>query len=208
MGAPSQLFRNRNLPRCTGVEPVLMRHAILYREKTRTISRYGRARLCRKNKKPSGLARSVGTNLVHQKAASNWEGERPTGVQNRPVSGGISATQPHKGNRIIRILERAMGIEPTSEAWEAPVLPLYDARSLFLIVLKNWCSVQRLSESCLSTIILSPLNGNVKMSPYETGDIHVESEGTAASERNYCLRQGRHGVCQRRRTPGPERAPD
>ena len=28
-----------------------------------------------------------------------------------------------------------MGIEPTSEAWEAPVLPLYDARSLFEIVL-------------------------------------------------------------------------
>src|SRR5208283_427336 len=119
MGAPSQLFRNRNLPRCTGVEPVLMRHAILYREKTRTISRYGRARLCRKNKKPSGLARSVGTNLVHQKAASNWEGERPTGVQNRPVSGGISATQPHKGNRIIRILERAMGIEPNADCLEA-----------------------------------------------------------------------------------------
>src|ERR1700731_3844330 len=27
------------------------------------------------------------------------------------------------------ILERAMGIEPTSEAWEASILPLYDARS-------------------------------------------------------------------------------
>ena len=26
-------------------------------------------------------------------------------------------------------LERAMGIEPTSEAWEASILPLYDARS-------------------------------------------------------------------------------
>jgi hypothetical protein len=32
---------------------------------------------------------------------------------------------------------------------------------------------------CLSSIILSPLNGNVKMSPYETGDIHVGPEGTA-----------------------------
>ena len=29
------------------------------------------------------------------------------------------------------------------------------------------------SRVCLSSIILSPLNGNVKMSPYETGDIHV-----------------------------------
>jgi hypothetical protein len=34
-------------------------------------------------------------------------------------------------------MERAMGIEPTSEAWEASILPLYDARSLFLIVLRN-----------------------------------------------------------------------
>jgi hypothetical protein len=30
-----------------------------------------------------------------------------------------------------------MGIEPTSEAWEAPVLPLNYARSFVLIVLKN-----------------------------------------------------------------------
>ena len=28
-----------------------------------------------------------------------------------------------------RFMERAMGIEPTSEAWEASILPLYDARS-------------------------------------------------------------------------------
>ena len=28
-------------------------------------------------------------------------------------------------------MERAMGIEPTSEAWEASILPLYDARSFF-----------------------------------------------------------------------------
>jgi hypothetical protein len=40
-----------------------------------------------------------------------------------------------------------MGIEPTSEAWEASILPLYDARSLFLIVLRNWFSVQRSSDS-------------------------------------------------------------
>jgi hypothetical protein len=30
----------------------------------------------------------------------------------------------------VRFLERAMGIEPTSEAWEASILPLYDARSV------------------------------------------------------------------------------
>ncbi len=40
---------------------------------------------------------------------------------------------------------------------------------------------------CLSPLILSPLNGNVKLSPYETGDIHVESEGIVASERDQCM---------------------
>jgi len=56
-------------------------------------------------------------------------------------------------------------------------------------------------------MILSPLNGNVKMSPHETGDIHVESEGIATSERAQFLFAGRVGVCQRRRTPLAERAP-
>jgi hypothetical protein len=31
--------------------------------------------------------------------------------------------------RTLKLLERAVGIEPTSEAWKASVLPLYDARS-------------------------------------------------------------------------------
>jgi hypothetical protein len=39
-------------------------------------------------------------------------------------------------------MERAMGIEPTSEAWEASILPLYDARSLLLIILSNRFYVQ------------------------------------------------------------------
>ena len=31
-----------------------------------------------------------------------------------------------------------MGIEPTSEAWEASILPLYDARSsLYLLIIHN-----------------------------------------------------------------------
>src|SRR5713226_8037092 len=63
------------------------------------------------------------------------------------------------------------------------------------------------SRPCLSSIILSPLNGNVKLSPYATGDIHVASEGTAKSERDQRMQQGRHGVCQSRRTPVSERAP-
>src|SRR2546422_1846715 len=55
-------------------------------------------------------------------------------------------------------------------------------------------------ETCLSSIILSPLNSNVKMSPYETGDIHVESEGTATRGCNFPLCEGGPGVCQSRRT--------
>src|SRR6266481_5641738 len=53
-------------------------------------------------------------------------------------------------------------------------------------------------DRCLSSIILSPLKSNVKMSPHETGDIHVESEGTGASERDQHLHPRRLGVCQRR----------
>src|SRR6266478_3929550 len=53
---------------------------------------------------------------------------------------------------------------------------------------------------CLGSIILSPPNGNVKMSPHERKDIRVESEGTTTSERDFQLRQGRHGVRQSRRT--------
>ena len=38
-----------------------------------------------------------------------------------------------------------MGIEPTSEAWEASVLPLYDARSLLTVhrfwSLRNCCAM-------------------------------------------------------------------
>ena len=38
-------------------------------------------------------------------------------------------------------LERAMGIEPTSEAWEASILPLYDARSAFnVLIIHNGAS--------------------------------------------------------------------
>ena len=41
--------------------------------------------------------------------------------------------QPQRREAVVKLfdlLERAMGIEPTSEAWEASILPLYDARSL------------------------------------------------------------------------------
>jgi len=50
------------------------------------------------------------------------------------------------------------------------------------------CEVDLLGRMCFSSIILSPPNGNVKMSPHERKDIRVESEGTATSERNFQLR--------------------
>src|SRR5258708_40005606 len=56
---------------------------------------------------------------------------------------------------------------------------------------------------CLSSIILSPLNGYVKMSPYETGDICIESERIATSGSNFILREGGPGVCQSRCTAQP-----
>jgi len=59
---------------------------------------------------------------------------------------------------------------------------------------------------CLSSIILSPLNGNVKMSPRETGDIHVESERVTTSDRPFYLFAWGVGMCQSRRTPLLERA--
>src|SRR5438445_845307 len=43
----------------------------------------------------------------------------------------------YRGRKCLEIMERAMGIEPTSEAWEASILPLYDARSFLLIVPTN-----------------------------------------------------------------------
>jgi hypothetical protein len=52
-----------------------------------------------------------------------------------PIETQIERCQVSNGSRIkvnfCKSLERAMGIEPTSEAWEASILPLYDARSGF-----------------------------------------------------------------------------
>src|SRR5271154_2949551 len=107
---------------------------------------------------------------------------------------------------------------------EAPIvdLPIVAVIDLEVVVVIRFVAMESIPErsvaqevwwekgeikDCLSSIILSPLNGNVKLSPYETGDIHVESEGTTASERDQRVHQGSHGVCQSRRTPVSERAP-
>ncbi len=52
--------------------------------------------------------------------------------QNTPSEGQYLVVSRREGNRINEVMERAMGIEPTSEAWEASILPLYDARSASL----------------------------------------------------------------------------
>src|SRR6266478_1525847 len=45
-------------------------------------------------------------------------------------------------------MERAMGIEPTSEAWEASILPLYDARSAALNSTQNCDTGTSASLTC------------------------------------------------------------
>jgi hypothetical protein len=55
-----------------------------------------------------------------------------------------------------------MGIEPTSEAWEASILPLYDARSE-AIVPANWLAGKRCSgrDSTSAGIVRRPLGNYV-----------------------------------------------
>src|ERR1700687_5218130 len=63
----------------------------------------------------------------------------------------------------------------------------------------KFCGVYSvLSPMCLSSIILSPLNGYVKMSPYETGDICIEPERIATRGGDFILLEGEPGVCQSR----------
>jgi hypothetical protein len=45
------------------------------------------------------------------------------------LCGGFQSLPGVKATESSGFMERAMGIEPTSEAWEASILPLYDARS-------------------------------------------------------------------------------
>jgi hypothetical protein len=52
----------------------------------------------------------------------------------------------------------------------------------------KWLYGKMKNFACFSSIILSPPNSNVKMSPHERKDIRVESEGTATSERDFQLR--------------------
>src|SRR5882757_3028695 len=56
----------------------------------------------------------------------------------------------------------------------------------------------RWESACLSSIILSPLNGYVQMSPYETGDICIESERIATSGGDFIVCEGGPGVCPSR----------
>ncbi len=53
----------------------------------------------------------------------------PASDQNPRLDGLIFVLRSARATESTSFLERAMGIEPTSEAWEASILPLYDARS-------------------------------------------------------------------------------
>src|SRR5256886_13215757 len=67
---------------------------------------------------------------------------------------------------------------------------------------------QALACACLSPLILSPLNGQVKMSPHEQGDILIESERVATSGGGFSMYQGGGGVCLSPRGGLLEGAPD
>src|SRR5258708_29860389 len=91
---------------------------------------------------------------------------------------------------------------PTSPHWNSsPVGKLIGERQSVTNLLDEY-------KGCLSPIILSPLNGQVKMSPHEQGDILIESERVATSGGDFSMYQGRGGVCQSRRAALLERAPD
>ena len=76
------------------------------------------------------------------------------------------------------------------------------------IILQKPQPDEGLYSSCFSSMILSPLDGNVKMSPYEQGNICIEPERATTSGGYFQMREGGVGVCQSRRTPVPERAPN
>src|SRR5260370_38833139 len=76
------------------------------------------------------------------------------------------------------------------------------------LITESGGGVQACAKHCLSSIILSPLNGNVKMSPYEQGDICIEPERATTSGGDFQMREGGVGGCPGRRTPVSERGPN
>ena len=61
------------------------------------------------------------------------------------------------------------------------VLVLYDNPASIVIRAEVYHPVHSLSTSfCGSSKIMTPINGSVKMSPYEKGDNFIEPEGAAA----------------------------
>jgi hypothetical protein len=66
-----------------------------------------------------------------------------------------------------------MGIEPTSEAWEASILPLYDARRLLLILIilgNGFCAQRVCDNSVLAAGRCGSRIGYVKVSHLESPD--------------------------------------
>src|SRR5690242_18868983 len=62
---------------------------------------------------------------------------------------------------------------------------------------------KRRNRFCLGPIILSPVNGPVKMSPHEPGDITLESERVATSGCNFVVHSRNPDVCQSRGAARP-----
>ena len=55
-----------------------------------------------------------------------------------------------------------MGIEPTSEAWEASILPLYDARSRLLVAIIHNCNDTRKGATELDASLAASSDRNCR----------------------------------------------
>ena len=73
-----------------------------------------------------------------------------------------------------------MGIEPTSEAWEASILPLYDARSILKLA----------KEPCSRKLALRQLfvaKATLEMVVYQAGALHQRVDNRRADETEAAL---------------------
>jgi hypothetical protein len=68
-----------------------------------------------------------------------------------------------------------MGIEPTSEAWEASILPLYDARSALFAIIFQFASIDQ-QKSFVEARFLSPVGASESLGvpAFHSGAISIQ----------------------------------
>jgi hypothetical protein len=113
-------------------------------------------------------------------------------IQYRRVPGSLSGWKPVRPTASTGFMERAMGIEPTSEAWEASILPLYDARSFFRLYprivggsrfsIDSWKQARTAHPLPPSAILLASAPA------CHAGDCRFESQDLSSSAYPRCVR--------------------